>query len=333
MSIWFPKKELVDLSPLLDLQEISAIEQFDDLFTWDEKRVRYDTGAYRGRLLSLFLGDCGFAVEFAGNHFEIQAGVPPGMYAFGLSMEHEAPIMAYGADVGLQDVMVTPPGSFVHSIIPAAVTAGVIFVTPEALAASLGEHPEAIDWLMGLDRRGEVIRSQWLADRLRDDLRMLIDCAVKARAPGDAVILNQALLTCLSSALSLEFLAHRYEMPLVRAPSFGLFWQARAAMLGQAAAGPPDMQALAMEIGASKRTIEYAFRKNSGLSPVKYFRIHQLAQARRQLLSRQRLGATIGDIAAEQGFADWSRFTEYYQRQFGELPSETRERKDWPFWD
>ncbi|WP_422038640.1 helix-turn-helix domain-containing protein [Roseibium sp.] len=55
-----------------------------------------------------------------------------------------------------------------------------------------------------------------------------------------------------------------------------------------------------------------------------YLRVLRLNRARRKVGDRAFSGQSIGDIAAEEGFWDWSRFTNYYRRQFGELPSETR---------
>ena len=79
------------------------------------------------------------------------------------------------------------------------------------------------------------------------------------------------------------------------------------------------------ELG-SQRSLEKAFSDFAFMGPLAYLRVARLHNARRKLLDPGRTDQSIGDIAAEEGFWDWSRFTSYYRRQFGELPSRTRER-------
>lgn len=75
------------------------------------------------------------------------------------------------------------------------------------------------------------------------------------------------------------------------------------------------------ELNIPRRTLNYAFQKVAGMSPVKYLRMVKLNSARRDLL---RSDDGIGDIAARYGFFHNGYFGQEYRRLFGETPSETR---------
>ncbi len=75
--------------------------------------------------------------------------------------------------------------------------------------------------------------------------------------------------------------------------------------------------------GASPRTLQQAFRKYRGLSPMEYIRNARLEQAHRRLADIDD-GATVSQIAMDCGFSHLSRFARAYRERFGELPSHTR---------
>ena len=89
----------------------------------------------------------------------------------------------------------------------------------------------------------------------------------------------------------------------------------------------PEPQALLDPgLSMSRRTIETVFSNMVGLPPVKYHQIYRLNRTRQKIRDLQHINDSIGDIAAEEGFWDWSRFSSYYRKHFGERPSETRKK-------
>jgi AraC family ethanolamine operon transcriptional activator len=78
--------------------------------------------------------------------------------------------------------------------------------------------------------------------------------------------------------------------------------------------------------GTSRRALERMFLSVLGMGPAAYIRNLQLNRVRRDLLSGEKHGQSIGDIAARYGVWHWSRFSQNYQMLFGELPSQTRAR-------
>ena len=88
---------------------------------------------------------------------------------------------------------------------------------------------------------------------------------------------------------------------------------------------PPTVEDICRASGASERTLEYAFRDRFGVTPKRYLQATRLQKVRRDL-SHSEPNASISEIAATWGFWHMGQFAEDYQRQFGELPSETRRR-------
>ena len=83
---------------------------------------------------------------------------------------------------------------------------------------------------------------------------------------------------------------------------------------------------LCKQTGTSRRALERIFLSVLGMGPAAYIRNLQLNRVRRDLLSSDQAGVSIGDIAARYGVWHWSRFSQNYQLLFGELPSQTRAR-------
>lgn len=74
--------------------------------------------------------------------------------------------------------------------------------------------------------------------------------------------------------------------------------------------------------GASRRTLEYAYRERFGLSPKAYMMARRLDGVRREF-KRRSGGDSITRTAMDWGFSHMSQFAALYRRRFGELPSET----------
>ena len=82
---------------------------------------------------------------------------------------------------------------------------------------------------------------------------------------------------------------------------------------------------LTAETGVSERTLQHAFRRHRGKSPVEFSREIRLDLAREAL--RLRPDACVTEVALEFGFNHLGRFALTYGRRFGERPSETLKRR------
>jgi AraC family transcriptional regulator, arabinose operon regulatory protein len=88
-------------------------------------------------------------------------------------------------------------------------------------------------------------------------------------------------------------------------------------------AEPFSEERLARAAGLSASRLRHLFRAQTGNSPRRFLEEQRLRRARDLLaLSRQ----TIGEIAAELGFANPFYFTLRFKRQTGESPRAFRQR-------
>lgn len=92
---------------------------------------------------------------------------------------------------------------------------------------------------------------------------------------------------------------------------------------------PITVADLCIELGVSRRTLQYSFQDVLDLNPVKFLRAIRLNAVRRALKATDPGGrTTVADIAARWGFWHLSHFAAEYKTMFGELPSETLRRTE-----
>jgi AraC-like DNA-binding protein len=90
---------------------------------------------------------------------------------------------------------------------------------------------------------------------------------------------------------------------------------------------PFTVAGLAMHAGISERSLQEAFRRQLGTSPMSYLRRRRIQQAHDELLRLDpAAGVTITDVALRHGFTHTGRFAATYRRMFGESPSTTLRR-------
>jgi AraC family ethanolamine operon transcriptional activator len=80
------------------------------------------------------------------------------------------------------------------------------------------------------------------------------------------------------------------------------------------------------ETGVSRRTLQYSFQDQVGMTPVAYLRVARLNQARLDLSLPTRADITVTDVAMRWGFVHLGYFSRAYRDLFGETPSETLNR-------
>ncbi len=145
----------------------------------------------------------------------------------------------------------------------------------------------------------------------------------ETRQPA-AEVIGEALLAGLVSKLSLEMSLNKstlstaissaaYEKFIVGRNTIHKNWERIH-----------SVDDLLAQTGVGRRTLQNSFASNVALGPLSYHRLLRLHMARRALLDPEQMSASIGDIAANHGFWNWSQFTKLYQSHFGNLPSETR---------
>jgi transcriptional regulator GlxA family with amidase domain len=86
---------------------------------------------------------------------------------------------------------------------------------------------------------------------------------------------------------------------------------------------PLTFGCLAVEVGATERSLQRHFARAYGISPLQWARCLALHAVRERLQTINPRLLTIEGVARDFGFAHMGRFAEYYHALFGELPSAT----------
>jgi transcriptional regulator GlxA family with amidase domain len=92
---------------------------------------------------------------------------------------------------------------------------------------------------------------------------------------------------------------------------------------------PITVEALTVVTGASARSIFHFFKKSRGYSPMDFVRHRRLDHAK-EMLTDPHKEQSVTDVAFACGFGNLGHFANYYQRKFGELPSETLRKTKTP---
>lgn len=326
MNNWFPPDEIcrsqafIYNSTQFDLQEQEALYEGIDL-----RYTQLSPGEFDGRLLSAILGDVAINMEYCSQTVEKDISLSPQDFSFCVILDDPVPFVIYGVDKSRDWIHIIPPGGESLVITPKDGTVMVVTIKHDALLESSGLIPEVIDWFRKLSKRGDFVKSPRLTSQLRAVSLLALESATAVRNPEHRDAIDRGIVLNFATAFTLEWLKRNDLSTLRSTPAYERFHQVRRALIDDIrAVGQDGMPAF--ERMGSKRSIELAFSDNVNMGPLRYTRLLRLHTVRNKLLDPSRTGVTIGDIAAEEGFWDWSRFTTHYRRQFGELPSETRSR-------
>ena len=75
------------------------------------------------------------------------------------------------------------------------------------------------------------------------------------------------------------------------------------------------------------RSVQLAFRRHLEVTPTGYLRQARLSRAHQDLLAADPARDSVTAVAQRWGFASQGRFAAYYQRVYGQIPSETLRRQ------
>ena len=294
------------------------------------KYTQLTPGNFKGRLLQFELGPIIVHIEFCSQAIEAQLKAPSNAYVFCVILEETGPYSFDGIAQEKDWVYGVPPNGETTTITPANGVRLLFSLNRNAIAEQKDLAEEAFNWLVELDSHGAYVKSRYLADRLRSHILSALEVAAQAKSPETLAVVARSTLITIAYSLTMAWLKRDAFSDFQRTTTFERYQRARKMLLDKLL----QDEIRALEEGnlsslgdlGSRRSVELAFAKNVSMGPLAYYRIIRLHRVRRKLMERERLGQNIGDIASEEGFLDWSRFSVNYYRQFGERPSETRKR-------
>lgn len=327
MAWWFLPEQAIETNSNFSLFTSSNIEDCIDFLEKPGGSIsiyQLGDGHCRSKVQILDFGRLLVMIEDHSQVIEVDGNIPLGSFLFSFGLRPQSSLIVDGTDLGADILRISPSGSDCFEVFRPGGAIALFAVDASALLSHEALMPEVAEWLATRDRRSEFIRSASLTARLRQDTQVLIECAAALRDKGDQHVLGDLAISNLANALSFEWLSSQSPDLLRSTRSFERFASARDALLVSMQPGLAPETFQTLESLSSRRTLENVFKTNVNMGPATYARIIRLNSARQKLLDGSRINDSIGDIAAEEGFWEWSRFSKYYHKLFGELPSETR---------
>ena len=296
--------------------------QSEQLTGHDQEYIQMSSGAFRGRFVSAFLGDgVSLHLESANRALAQRVGCPQELISLGLVVDGDQDFEANGTALGQDQVLITKPGRELSLNSPADGSILAICIDQATLGrAAADDIPRRLDPDIG---GIEVFDAPRLAAQIRASATALLHVVRSATETDPPLQAAGPLVATIAAQFALQAAMEHPRGGAVGSESYRTFVETRDLMLTEAMT-EFDYAALCSATRRSKRSIQLAFARHARTTPSHYFRAAKLADARRALLSDSGEEASIGDIAARRGFWSWSRFTQLYKTQFGELPSETR---------
>lgn len=323
---WFPSCAFsAKTDHLLDNLFTDFDQQAEQLAGHDQTYLQLSRGAFQGRFLSAFLGPkVAVHLEYCNQALEQEVAGSPDLLTFGVVLSDTTQFRVNGTTLSRDSVFVLPPNGALHVLSPTDGAIMAITIHRETFLHQAALAPAAADWLAQLSSTIGTLHAPRLAQRFREDAMTALESVAQSSTPLPRAMIGQALSTSLASKVSLEWNSTLAREMNDANASFDRYRQCQK-LLDAANLPVEDTLRLGQSVGASKRAVENAFSKVVSMGPLTYSRVLRLHAARRKLSDPTYANLSIGDIAADHGFWDWSRFSHTYGQHFGERPSETRQ--------
>jgi len=324
---WFAPSEKFKTNTIIENLDFDDFLAHADFLAHTGQKFEYrqlGQGPYEGRLLYAPVGNVSIQIEYANQSLEKMVDVKSDSFTFVMSGEKTLLQGAVSANDGTSDwIQVFSPNAEHVAITPSDCTLTVVRIRSDILLGHSSLLPEVADWFASLGRQPVLIQSTWHANRLRSDLLVSIETLFSKSALNHRILLDDTLALSIVFVFNQLWILRRSFTSTEISPARERFLSTRKLLLETDEEFSRLSQSMTKHFG-SRRLIEQAFSDQVKMGPLAYARIVRLHNARRKLRDADLKYQSIGDIAAEEGFWDWSRFATYYRRQFGELPSETR---------
>ena len=212
------------------------------------------------------------------------------------------------------------PGSDIDFLMPDQAQNAVLLVRPEILADALSQ--QAFDLIMG----GRTIdftalAGQRLLNSITGTVRKYAKNPELLENPFEVRSLESRWLEILSTCI-----ADSDQVDRLRPVSRHHAYVREAIMQNERSDRPLTVMDLAVAVGVSQRTLNYAFQSVLDTTPHSFLQTHRLNAVHRELADSDPKESTVTRIALKWGFGHAGRFSMLHRKLFDEMPSEVLHR-------
>lgn len=300
-------------------------QQAESLVRWEQRYNQHSQGAFYGYLDELKFGGLHLFEEFTSRRLFQQCCVNEDSVWLGFSLQEQRPRIN-GNEIEQGQLMLRPSGVEFELLTPQDFHIFGLVLEKDTISQEL----------QGLDKELWIRDcNNWLVTRADNyvtyELAKTISLFLNDHSP-------------LLEGLSREDKSLRLELlrPIVTSRIADLLMQAENGMkevnisrpekrrvldrvrqhVEQTGRYPLTISELCDITFVSRRTLQYCFEHELGVSPIQYLRDCRLNEIRRLLIETNE-PLVISDLAMEYGFYHISTFNEHYKQLFGETPTQT----------
>lgn len=302
--------------------------QAECLTDYGQKYQQLSCGKFFGQFRTAILDSkLGLYFEEINQIIHQTGAVPPDHYSLVMLMNEKGRCKINGQPFYDHSLWFAGPGSSYNAITVAGTQFAVIDVEKNFFEAILAEcYPECKNNLMN-HKFGIFLNSPTNTQWLRRAIGQILFILETSSHCTSNSLTTKRLRMSIAEMMTEELYNALHPQPERKAISLSSRYQITKCAydyINDRRAIDISISDLCRRTGVSRRTIEYSFQDCIGQSPVAFIRSIKLNEIRRALLSPENAHKSIGDIVAQWGIWHLSRFAQYYQNQFNELPSETR---------
>lgn len=272
---------------------------------------KLDANPFQGRFFQLMDSDFILTQAYFSSCMKAEGAPPLGFRTFVVPADPRLEMIWRGQRISGSDLLVFPTGSELHALSEAHFNVYTLSVSEEALfntASRLGTPG-----LETIFHKREVIHCR--PSEMNETRRTLSDLEA---CPALRPFASKQILIALVHLLASVGNGSTSPLPKTRRQRIVLDSETLIAKYSE---NPMTVQRLCKYTGVSKRTLEYAFDEQIGVSPKQFINSIRLNAVRKQL--RSGTVHKVVDAANAWGFWHMGQFARDYRKLFGELPSAT----------
>ena len=314
------------MKPFIIYKRFNNFDEFAHVVqAWDLDFKQLDNGYCKTDLLQFASSNIHISHAKYSRRFDQHGSPPSGKWTFAIFSEQTPPIVWHEQEINNNFIALFKPGSEIDCVTQSGFEVFTFSYTEEylnAIGANLG-LPEINKLANGTDTfKCRMLELSEIRRQLRQIIHTLKNCSLEN--------VNFSLI----QRLEIEFAEHILMILAKSVPVTSNSLRARnraikqiKQYLSENPADPVTVSQLCKVTGASIRTLQYAFLEHYGVSPKTYLKCFRLNGVRKELWGSDPDSKRVNDISSLWGFWHMGQFAGDYRKLFGELPSETLNRK------
>jgi AraC family ethanolamine operon transcriptional activator len=300
-----------------------ADEQAENLTDWNQTYDQLTPGAFSGSLTEVRFKDIQLFRETTNQSVQESGSSWPGSRTFGVPLQMDGQASFCGQAMN-RDMVLSLGGNEELDFRTARSTDVVGIAIGEPVFASFWHDMDATDPGERITGRHLIQGSAPKMAEFREFLQAVFDVLdERPEILGDAPVRGALRNSILGNLVWVLATSAIEPIASTAAQRRQLVEWAKAYTLDNVDE-PVTVADLCLQLGVSRRHLQYCFQEVLDINPVQYLRAVRLNRVRRELKAGSRDGRlSVQDVAGRWGFWHLSHFASDYKKMFCELPSQT----------